>query len=85
MDSLTYSVSDTIHIIVPLGKYHIPCAKWRNCKPSFPVFFSDFKIFFHVYKKTETSKIARKISLDIAQYLLFESIKSSLFVSALIC
>lgn len=53
MDSLTSSVSDVINIILPLGKYHIPCAKWRDCKPSIPVFFSDFKIYFHCSKQKQ--------------------------------
>ena len=51
MDHPALSVSDTINIIILLGKYHIHCAKWRNTKPSFPAFINDFKLLFSSLKK----------------------------------
>lgn len=70
MDDLVL-FSEVINIILLLGKYHIHCAKWRSCKPSFPGFINEFKMFFLSLKKVQPSKIVSKICSDIAQNLLF--------------
>lgn len=71
MDNLNTSVSDMINIILLLGKYHLHCSKWRNSKPSFNWFLNDFKLFFLSLKKMHSSRIAKKISIDFSNLLLF--------------
>lgn len=56
MDHLALSITDTINIIILLGKYHTHCAKWKNSKPSFPGSINEFKLFFfHHLKKIKAS------------------------------
>lgn len=63
-------VSTVINIIILLGKYHIHCCIWRNSKPSFSWFISDFKHYFMSLKKLRSSRFV-KIYDVISHLLLF--------------
>jgi len=70
MDNVDSSVSDLVNMIILMGKYHINCSKWR-CSPSF-VWFKKIikKFFFTSLKKIKSTKIARKMCIDISSKLL---------------
>ena len=61
MDNLDTAYSDLVNIVIPLGKYHFHCSKWRGNKPSFTCFINESKLYYKSLKMVKDMNVAIKI------------------------
>ena len=72
MDNLEKNISDTVNLIILMGKYHIHCCRWNKTTPSFSIFIKFFTKYFQSLKMmVNINKRSIKLRKSLSNYLLF--------------